>query len=63
MELHSCLLQLEQRERELMRREKQLSEIEIKKKKSLKPILKARTVQKLIEKSLQSHGGSATLGR
>ncbi|XP_071505294.1 mitogen-activated protein kinase kinase kinase 13-A-like [Diadema antillarum] len=63
MELHSCLLQLEQRERELMRREKQLTEIEAKKKRCLKPILKARTVQKLIEKSLQSHGGSATLGR
>ncbi|XP_063951496.1 mitogen-activated protein kinase kinase kinase 13-like [Lytechinus pictus] len=63
MELHSCLLQLEQRERELMRREKQISEIEVKKKRALKPILKARTVQKLIEKSLQSHGGSATLGR
>ncbi|XP_038048798.1 mitogen-activated protein kinase kinase kinase 13-B-like [Patiria miniata] len=64
MELSTCLLQLEQREKELNRKEQQLATSITKKKqqRTIKPILKAQTqaMEKLIKKSLASHQSNST---
>ncbi len=68
MELSTCLLQLEQREKEINRKELQfaLSTTKKKQQRTIKPILKAQTqaMEKLFKKSLATHSSStSTLNR
>ncbi|XP_071791557.1 mitogen-activated protein kinase kinase kinase 13-B-like [Asterias amurensis] len=68
MELSTCLLQLEQREKEINRKELQfaLSTTKKKQQRTIKPIFKAQTqaMEKLFKKSLATHSSStSTLNR